>query len=518
MSLPRSSGARGARWPGGRAAPLGVAFGLLFLTSSAHAIEPELTSDSSAQAYDIRSPSGQTTLERTRFTSTLGVNLYDILGEDRIGRNGPELDFRARVRYDADYGVSGAEGDPTNFQHFVPGLSDTAGLVDLMYAYVEGRRYLHGVLGFKLGRQYMVDSLGWWSFDGAEVKATLPFWVAVEGYGGLEVRGGMPLSTARFESGGVWRGNRGGFDPSLYPQFQPADVAPAFGAAIESSGVTWLHSRLTYRRVYDTGQVGLTEFANANLPPATYDATRVSSDKLGYAVEADLRKWGAIKGGLAYDLYNVAFSQIYGSIDVYPTKRLTLSVDYDYFAPTYDADSIWNFFASEPINDVSARASYVKDHFSASAGVNARIFTTDNSGGTATGLTPNLGTPAGLYPSNGHAFDEGGDLAARYKWGEGSVGLRAAADFGEAGDRVGGDLSGQRILETRYVFRGRLGVWQWNDKLRPDRDATNLGVMLGVGYRFAPRCQTMFEVQDDVNRLVGQRFRALLTLSVAINR
>ena len=499
-----------------------VTAAVLLGSRPARAIEPELTSDSTAQAYDMRSPSGQTMLERTRFTSMLGVNLYDILGEEKVARNGPELDFKARVRYDADYGVSGAETDPNNFQRFVPGLSDTAGLVDLMYAYVEGRRYLHGVLGFKLGRQYMVDSLGWWSFDGAEVKATLPFFVAVEGYGGLEVRGGLPLSTPRFEAGGVWRGNRASFDPSLYPQFQPADIAPAFGAAIESSGVTWLHSRLTYRRVYDTGNVGLLEFANPNLPPAqfgNYSATRVSTDKVGYAVEADLRKWGALKAGLTYDLYNVEFSQAYGAIDLYATKRLTLSVDYDYYAPTFDADSIWNFFASEPMNDVSARASYTKDKLSISAGANARIFTTASTGSpTTTALTPGQGTPAGLYPSNGHSFDEGGDFAARYKWGEGNVGLRAAADFGDAGDRVGGDVSGQRVLETRYVFRGRLGVWQWNDKLRPDRDATNLGFMLGAGYRFAPRCQTVFEFQDDINRLVGQSFRALLTLSVAIAR
>ena len=83
---------------------------------------------------------------------------------------------------------------------------------------------------------------------------------------------------------------------------------------------------------------------------------------------------------------------------------------------------------------------------------------------------------------------------------------------------MGGDVSGQRILETRYVLRGRLGVWQWDDKLRADRDATNFGYMLGAGYRFASRSQAVFEWQHDMNRLVGQRFRALLTLSFAVTR
>jgi hypothetical protein len=516
------------RWPM-RVALSGAAV-VSLLAVPAYAIEPEVTSDSAAQVYDVRSPTGQTVLDRTRFTTSLGVNLYDILGEDAFRRDGPELDFRARVRYDADYGVTGPETDPTNNANFVPGLQDQAGLVDVMYAYLEGRRFLHGVLGFKLGRQYIVDSLGWWSFDGAEVKATLPYFVSVEGYGGLEVRGGLPLSTPRFEAGGIWRGNRSSFDPSLYPQFQPADVAPAFGAAIESSGVTWLHSRLTYRRVYDTGGIGLAEFANANLPPgptSTYSAARISSDRLGYAAEVDLRKLGAIKGGLAYDLYDVKFSQIYADLDVFAGKRVTVSLDYDYYAPTFDADSIWNIFGSEPVNDLSLRGTYAKEKLSVSAGAHARIYTVDTSDPNPAKLANGTMNPypstgpspaAGYYPTNGHPFDEGGDVGAKYKWGEGNVGLRAAADFGDAGDRVGGDLSGQRVLETRYILAGRLGVWQWDDKLRPDRDATNFGYMLGTGYRFAPRCQAMFEFQHDMNRLVGQRFRALLTLSVAIGR
>jgi hypothetical protein len=486
---------------------------------TASAIEPEVTSDSSFQAYDMRSPTGQTVLERTRFTSMLGTSLYDILGEGSSLRDGPDLSFRARVRYDADYGISGPETDPTNNASFVPGLTDNGGnSVDLMYAYLEGRRFLHGVLGFKIGRQYMTDSLGWWSFDGADVKATLPFYVAVEGYGGLEVRGGMPLSTSRFEAGGVWRGDRSGFDPSLYPQFQPADVAPAFGAAIESAGVTWIHSRLTYRRVYDTGSVGTTEFASGLNPPNTYDGTRISTDKIGYAVEVDLKKWGAIKGGFNYDLYDARFGQIFGSLDAYATKKVTVSVDYDYYSPTFDGDSIWNFFAGEPMNDISLRANVdATKKFSVSAAANARIYSVQTSADNPY-QSPNPNPGATYYPSNGHPFDEGGNIAARYKWGEGSLGFRGAVDVGDAGDRVGADVNGQRILETRILLRARLGLWQWDDKLRPDRDATNFGYMLGVGYRFAPRCQTVLEWQEDVNRLVGQRFRALLTLSLALGR
>ena len=50
--------------------------------------------------------------------------------------------------------------DPLNAQtaaRFVPALKPAP--VDLMYGYLEGRRYARGMLGFKLGRQYVVDPL-----------------------------------------------------------------------------------------------------------------------------------------------------------------------------------------------------------------------------------------------------------------------------------------------------------------------------------------------------------------------
>ena len=38
----------------------------------AWAIEPEITGDATAQFYDVRSPTGETILERRRLTATIG--------------------------------------------------------------------------------------------------------------------------------------------------------------------------------------------------------------------------------------------------------------------------------------------------------------------------------------------------------------------------------------------------------------------------------------------------------------
>ncbi len=491
--------------------------GGLATAGHARAADAEITGDATGQFYDVRSPTGETILERRRVTSTLGLAVYDIVPPDPNDRGSPDISFRARVRYDADYGANPEEVDATNAAYFVPGFS--RGPVDLMYAYLEGRRFFHGMLGWKVGRQYQTDVLGWWSFDGGDVKVTLPFYTQLEAYGGLEQRGGMPLSTSRYESDGIWRGNRSGFDPALYPQFQPANIAPALGVALESVGPTWIHGRLVYRRVYNTGAVGTSDFANYVYGPTILDEARISSDRLGYAMDVDIGKVMGVKGGVVYDFYDDRFTNIYASIDGYVAKPLTVSLDYDYYAPVFDADSIWNFFAGDPMNDVGLRASVTpNDRLSMSAGGHVRIYTvqttTDNPyDSSANAYSYNV---SGWYPSNGNPFDGGGSLGVRYKWGEGSANLRGAADTGDTGERVGGDVSGEELVEARYLFRGRVGVWQWDDKLRPDRDATDFGYVLGVGYRFAPRCQAVFEWQHDINRLVGQRFRTMITVSVAV--
>ncbi|MEO8876289.1 MAG: hypothetical protein ABI461_11930 [Polyangiaceae bacterium] len=489
-------------------------------SGAAFAIEPEVTSDTTAQFYDVRSPTGENVLARRRLTTTLGVAAYDLLGVDKLpaedGRLQPELSFRARMRYDADYGANAGEATPSATNAYVPGFS--RGPVDLMYGYVEGRRFAKGWLNFKLGRQYVTDSLGWYSFDGGEAKITTPLFFSVEAYGGLEVRGGMPLSSPRFEADGVWRGDRTGFDPSTYPSFQANDIAPAIGVALETAGFTWVHGRLTYRRVYNTGSSNVSQFANGLSAPTLYDGTRISTEKIGYSLEGTLLKYGGVKGGFAWDMYSAKMASIYASLDGYVTDKLTLSLDYDYYAPTYDADSIWNFFLGEPTNDVGARANYaLSDSVSLAAGGHGRIFTVQDA------LLSNTASPnitianyPGYVPSNGHAFDGGFDVAIRQRIGENQNGVRGTGNFGQDGDRVGGEFFFDRVLYDRYLAGGRMSVFQWNDKLRPDRDAVSFGAVASVGYKLAKRSRVRFDQDMNLNRIVGAGFRSMVWLTVAV--
>jgi hypothetical protein len=514
--------------------------------SDAAALDGEATSDSSAQAYDVRSPTGETILTRRRFTTTLGLGAYDLLGASQGDPRAPELSLRLRLRYDADYGTSASETDPTQTSSFVPGL--TPGLVDLMYGYLEGRRFLGGWAGFKLGRQYMTDVLGWWSFDGGEVSVTTPYYVKAELYGGLEQRGGLPLSTSRFEADGVWRGDRSSFTApasvyggavapagsNVYPAFQSANIAPAIGAALESTGVSWLHARLTYRRVYNTGTSNTADFATGLAGPTSYSGARISSERLGYAVDANMTSVGGAKAGIVYDLYRSEITSAYASLDAYVAQKVTLSADYDFYQPAFDGDSIWNFFAGSPRNDLGVRANAeLTRHLSIGGGAHVRIFSVqtspfnpfDPASGQAyspsTLCAPLSATaaPCGtVYPTNAYSFDEGGSLSARWRTGDTRIVLHGTGDFGDQGNRVGGDLSGEHTFETRYLVGARAGVWHWKDDLRPDRATTSFQYVANVGYRFLPRCSGSVEWEHDINSLVGQRFRVLFVLSLAVSK
>ncbi len=481
----------------------------------------EVSSDTATQFYDVRSPTGVPVLIRSRLTTTLGVAVYDLL--DRPKEAGqekkPDLFFRGRLRYDADYGAAAEEATAGVMDRWVPGFS--RGPVDLMYAYVEGRRFVNGLIGFRLGRQYVTDAMGWWSFDGGEVKLTTPAFLALEAYGGLEVRGGLPLSGAlgRWEADGVWRGDRSGFDPSSYPSFMQADVAPAFGVALETAGVSWLHGRLSYRRVYNTNDSIVSQFQNGDLSPITYSGTRVSQEKLGYSLNANAPGVGGLSGGLVYDFYANTLTSLFATADVYLGKKITASVDYDFYQPTFDADSIWNFFAIYPMNDVGARVLWdATAKWSFSAGGHVRVL--QNAATPDPSTQANGRLPLDNFNVTPTSYNGGGSLGARFRRRDTTLSINASGNFGDQGERVGGDVFGERVVDTHYVLSARLGYWYWEDNLRQSRVPTggSLGYVLGAGYRFFHNSQVGIEWENDINALVGLRIRLLAYLSLAVTR
>lgn len=517
----------------------------------------EVQSETVGQAYDVASPWGDVILERRRFLQTLGLGVYHLQGDHTP--TGADFNFVLRLRLDADLGINarlpatqaGGETrfDVANGERYVPGLQIAP--LDLMYGYLEGKNLAKGWLGFRLGRQYVTDALGWWSFDGAMLRVTTPYYLQLEAYGGLEQRGGLPLSTARFERQGVWRGSRDGFGASRfdtidYPSFVQASPAPAFGVALETSGFNFIHGRVSYRRVYNTGSAITQQFPDAvpGVQPGypTIDGPRVSSDRLGYSLYASKPELGGVKGGFAYDLYVNATSSIFAGLEAYLGKHVTVGADFDYFLPTFDADSIWNWFTKSPVMSATGRFSVTNGkRFDVSGSGGVRMWTTDGDPATfgkrqceAGGLTEQqcfeqgvvvnpavagYGRTAEERPST-MVLDALASLAARYRFQTAELSGRAQLQAGDRGRRVGGDVSGEKNLDGgRFALGGMVSVYDWHDPVRVDRSATSFGYMLAGAFRPLPegspfRPDLRLEWQHDINRLVGHRFRVVGLLRV----
>lgn len=480
-----------------------VAACLICAAESRAYAEPEVTGDTAVQWYDTRSPSGQTVLTRRRLTTTIGVSGYDLLRDDtdegrprsgltKDGRLAPMLTFRSRLRYDADYGAEAAEANVRDPNRYVPGFE--RGPVDLMYAYVEGRHLPVAPLSFRLGRQIQMDALGYWQMDGAALRLDLIRYLAIEGYGGLEVRSGFPMSNGRAERDGVWRGSREGMDPGAFRSYVDSGLAPAYGAALESSGIDFMHARVAYRHVDSTGTVTTNPFTGESTT-----GTRLSQERLAFALDFTSPDVGGIKTGLVHDLLTGRVSSSFVSLDAYASKKVTLSADWDFYQPTFDGDSIFNFFAVSPMHHGELRSNIqLSDRWSVAGGASARAYDA-------------------IEGSTGDVL-VGGNAGARYVFPSGRVGARGDIARGGGSYRAGGDLFAEKLLEGRYILTGRLSAWDYRDSLRADRSTATFGYVAGAGYRVGDRSRVMLEFEHNMNRLVGQRYRIVLWLTVAVTK
>jgi hypothetical protein len=352
-------------------------------TVPARAVETEVNSTSAGQAYTLSSPWGGLTVKRRRFLETLALGLYHLEGgEPKPG--GPDISVRLRLRLDADAGIS---SDETAYNaasdRFVPGL--VLAPIDLMYAYVEGRNLAKGWLGFRLGRQYVTDSLGWWAFDGGLVRVTTPFFAEVELYGGLEERGGLPLSTPRFERNGVWRGDRKGIDDTVYTQFEKASIAPSYGVALQSTGVTWIHGRLDYRKVLNQGDSVVSLLVPDPITglPVLAQGTRTSSNDSATRSTRAQRRSARSRRPRLRPLQQRAFDLLRpGRLVRRPPRHVGRRVRV--LPPVVDGDSIFNYFAHSSMRTISGPSRSIRRIRSPRRKRGIRNFTTDGDPTTST--------------------------------------------------------------------------------------------------------------------------------------
>lgn len=540
-----------------------VAFGVIGASAvEARAADVEIDSTSAFQAYEVASPWGTYDLERRRYLQMLGFSVRHLQGDFVPGKD--DYNARVMVRADMDFGLEAGETDFTRSagQRYVPGLG--LAKIDVMMAYLEGRNLADGWLSFRVGRQYTIDTLGFWNFDGGLLRLHTPAFFDVEVFGGLEQRGGLPLSTSRFESQGVWRGSHADFTEdgidgpkrTDFPSFQESGIAPAFGAAIESAGPNWIHGRFSYRRVYNTGSTITRQFPDQGGGYRTADGLRLSNERLGYSLSINKSDLGGLKGGFSYDLYNQLFPTAFGALEAYLGPYVTIGLDADHYHPTFDADSIFNWFTHNPTTTALARVELrpVK-RIEITAQGGARLWSTEGDpeaygdlqcqalkpefpGETKpnlvkncleNGATTKYGQLVKLERSETNRpttyFVDGlGFLTGRFRDTLGSFELRGMAQFGEQGHRAGGDVAGEKLLDGgRYSLGARASLYGfgapgWDPITRTtnveDSNTWSFGYVLGAGYKPLDLARIQAEWEHDMNDIVGQRFRVMARLDV----
>lgn len=497
---------------------LAVASTVLFTfgwTSHADGYEAEVAATTDAQFYTLRSPFGDPIVRRRRYTQTLALHVYDIQGDHVTF--GPSLTFKARLRLDADFAKEGDERDARREDRFVPGLREAP--IDVMYAYLEGQSWFGGLVGFRAGRQYVSDSLGWWSFDGGLVRLTTPAYFAAEVYGGFEQRGGLPimLGTERFAADGVYRGDRADLEYNQYPFYlEESKLAPAYGFALESAGLHWAQARLSYRKVINRDRVLVSPFADAGGGLQYVSGDRVSSERLGSSLRLSDEDVGAVRGSLVYDFYNQLVSERALALDWYTTERVTLGAEYDYYYPTFDGDSIFNWFSHQGMTTLLGRAEWRPvGRFDVALSGGIKVFETEGVPGTY--AERELAGSSPDRDATGRMTDGLGRLSGRYRWSDGSVRLTGMTEAGERGHRVGGDATGTQTFDNGlYDTLLVLSLYDWEDGLRPDRSATSATYVVGGGISPFDETRLGVEWEHTANRLVGQRYRLLATVDFTV--
>lgn len=433
------------------------------------------------QGYQVRGLSGAPVLSMRRLTQTLSLAGAARSDDSR----GVHVSFRLRLRIDSDFGSACDPGtdrclDELNrarTTEFAPLYARRA--VDLPFAWVDIEGIARRRVDLRIGRQLVVDALGFLLLDGARARLRLGDVVALEAYGGLEARSGFPLTNGRYERDGLTRIDRAGWDPTLAPQVLDRALAGVAAVALETLAAGPLHARVGWRRVWS--------------------AEGVSEEKVGGGAELAFSRASRLLAEVVFAVPQRTVSAASVAFEWTGARGHALGVELSRSRPVFDLSSIWASFWVDPTDDLRARV-----ELPIAAGVVV----------TASGLVRRyaLGDNAiGL----GDVWAAGGGVGCRVRRGRHDLSLRATGEDGGPGWRAGVDLS-WRAWVLRDRLRADLGASYWSvgDRYRPDRDVDSVAVLAGLALRLGRVATVSASVEDDVNRVVGHRLRAIAVLEL----
>jgi hypothetical protein len=460
---------------------------VVFAAMPARAYDFQVDAETIGQAYQLRA-ADDALVNRRRIAQYIGLHVYNLGPHDDLGRPLPNNQFylTASMRFDADMGdfpqLTELNGRTPQHELFPEKL-------DLLYGYLGGRD-VFGFIDFELGRQILIDMYDWYSFDGLHVTARMPYHVAAEVWGGLNVSGEGILDSPIYRVDGTALG--GNENGSLAAR-QEDVLQPTFGVAARTYGLRFLQARLSYERTMSpTGDPRAPGEPGWGVVDEHVGLTARGNLWAGKLVPWFAFRYNILAGRLD-ELYAGARTQF---------GRQGVSVEYVLAAPTFDGDSIWNVFASQAFDDIRVAYDVAFWKVRAYAQAFTRLFYDDN----------------GTYASGG------GNLGGRLALGtRGWVRLDGYYEDGYGGRRAGVDLATRirlygddlGIRKGSVFAEGRLSYASFQDDSRPVDHAESFGLQAGLRWTPLDGISVHGLLEENVNRIYLSQLRVIALLDLS---
>jgi hypothetical protein len=434
----------------------------------AGAVEFRVESSTIGDAYQLVT-SGNEVLNRNRLHQYLGLSLFDIEGSGES-----RWSFTSLFRFDVDFGLSDEELERVPTQK--------RSQLSIQYAWLEGRDLLGGLIELKVGRQLLADGLDYLMFDGAVVTVNSPWFFAVEVMAGSEVKHEMwGINASQLEVDGtrfIEGVEENGDDPTL-----------AFGAALVTRNLAYARYRLAYRRYFSAGAV--------------------DQEKIGGSFHQRIVPGLDLTGVVTWDMFNGRFERIQAGGRARAGDANEIDLEYVRTTPSFDGDSIFNIFATYPMNDVNLR-------WRLYPGKQDRIYA-----GGKLGFAGNEGYQGEVLYGEVDTMVVGfGAMAgwARFfgeRGSDGRVTVDVSFDGGYAGDRFLADVGGVwAVVPREWELEGRITALVFDDAIQRELNALSFGYQLGGRYLIDKRAAFALVAEHNMNRLQTHQFRVFALIDV----
>ncbi|MBI5502345.1 MAG: hypothetical protein HY907_19025 [Deltaproteobacteria bacterium] len=388
-----------------------------------------------ALAYPVIGRDGFVVLDERVIQSRVLLMVDDILADDPDVPDPalqPDVAVGLSLRWFANPGVTSAATEPSN-TGFVPNAQDMG--LEVLWAWVEATDLLGGRLDARLGRIVHEGPLGWRSDDGARVRFE-PFpWLGLSAVGGFENVRGLRLSNSPFAPDGVDRWNGEGEGAGRYRLHGPAEHRPTVGAMLDGLAGPVGYAA-AYRRTWRTVDGGISE------------------ELFGAELFADfdvLSAFGSTRVDLVTGLVADASAELSAKFD---RGRHRVEARYEYFRPTFDAESVFWVFAADPFHEVTLRYRFpLAGALRGEAWASARH-------------VEDAGGDVAVESLAGPFTDLGGGLGLSLATPDFRASLRWKAIVGSTTSLAGADLTVDVPLGDRWTLFAVGSGWHYEDLLR----------------------------------------------------